>query len=162
MLSLYFVGAKVKESKLGALPIMDQRLSMITLGVDDIQKSKTFYEKLGWQVSPHSQEGVIFFQIGGMVLSLYSKQSLAEDACLELGHGFGGITLAYNVRAREDVPKILEKARQAGGKTLKPAADAFWGGYSGYFADPDGYPIEVAWNPFWPLDAQGNVQLDNA
>ena len=95
-----------------------------------------------------------------MVLALWSRASLAEDAHLPPeGSGFGGITLAYNARSKADVDAVLAEAKAAGAKILKPAEDIFWGGYSGYFADPDGHPWEVAFNPFWSLDAEGRVSL---
>ncbi|MCC7351451.1 MAG: VOC family protein [Phycisphaerales bacterium] len=139
---------------------MEQRISLITLGVADVGKSRRFYEKLGWKASSASEEAVVFFQLGGMALGLYGRDALAEDAKLPPGgSGFGGITLAYNVRQRQDVDRILEEAQQAGGKLLKPAQDVFWGGYSGYFADPDGHPWEVAWNPGFALGEDGSLTL---
>ncbi len=140
---------------------MDQRISMISLGVNNLQQSRQFYEKgLGWQPSSDSNESIVFFQLGGMVLGLYSRKSLAEDARLENnGTGFGGIALAYNVRQKEDVDLVLKEAKQAGAKILKPAEEAFWGGYSGYFADLDGHPWEVAWNPFWTIADDGSIKL---
>lgn len=141
---------------------MEQRLSVITLGVADLERSRRFYEAgLGWTASDASQDGVVFFQLGGMVFALFPRQSLAEDACLpDTGPtGFAGITLAYNARSHEEVDAVLAIAAKAGATLLKPAQDVFWGGYSGYFADPDGYAWEVAWNPFWPLGADGSVSL---
>jgi uncharacterized glyoxalase superfamily protein PhnB len=103
---------------------------------------------------------VVFFQLNGIVLSLFSRESLAEDTqVLSAGSGFGGIVLAYNARSREDVDAVLAEAERAGARILKPAQDAFWGGYSGCFADPDGHPWEVAWNPEWELTASGDVKL---
>jgi uncharacterized protein len=141
--------------------IVDQRVSMISLGVDNLKRSRQFYEEgLGWQPSKDSNENIVFFQIGGMVLGLYSRKSLAEDAKLENdGTGFGGIALAHNVRQKADVVSVLKEAESAGAKILKPAEEAFWGGYSGYFADPDGHPWEVAWNPFWTLNDDGSIKL---
>ena len=139
---------------------MEQRLSVITLGVEDLERSKDFYQNtLGWKVAQKSQEEIVLFQIGGMVLALYPKADLAQDACLPLGAGFGGITLAYNAKSKQEVDQILEQVQKEGGHILKAAQDVFWGGYSGYFQDPDGYPFEVAWNPFWPLDDQGNIDV---
>lgn len=141
---------------------MEQRLSVVTLGVADLERSRRFYEVgLGWTASAASQEGVVFFQLGGMVLTLYPRPALAEDAGLPDAPAprFSGITLAYNVRDRNEVADVLETAVKAGGSLLKPAQDVFWGGHSGYFADPDGHAWEVAWNPFWPLDADGAVRL---
>ena len=140
---------------------MEQRISLITLGVTDLTRSRQFYEQgLGWQASSRSNERITFFQVGGMVLALYSRTALAEDAHLANdGIGFGGITLAYNVRRREEVDAVLAEAQTAGASLLKPAEETHWGGYSGYFADPDGYPWEVAWNPYWELHEDGSVQL---
>lgn len=139
---------------------MEQRLSVVTLGVADLARSRRFYEEgLGWRRGNESDE-VVFYQIGGAVLALFPRQTLAEDAHLvDEGHGFGGITLAYNARDREEVDAVLAEAAAAGAKILKPAQDVFWGGYAGYFADPDGYPWEVAWNPHWTLAEDGSVKL---
>ncbi len=141
---------------------MEQRLSVITLGVADLERSRRFYEAgLGWTASDASQDGVVFFQLGGMVLALYPRQALAEDACLPdtPAAGFAGITLAYNARSRDEVAALLDIAVKAGATLLKPAQNVFWGGHSGYFADLDGHAWEVAWNPFWPLDSDGSVRL---
>ena len=140
---------------------MEQRLSVITLGVADLARSCRFYEHgLGWQASGRSTEDIIFFQVGGLVLALYSRAALAEDAHLaHEGTGFGGMTLAYLVRQREEVEAVLAEAQAAGATLLKSAQETDWGGYSGYFADPDGYPWEVAWNPFWDLREDGSVAL---
>ncbi len=140
---------------------MEQRITMISLGVGDLPRSRRFYEEgLGWKPSSGSNEQIVFFQVGGMVLGLYSRAALAEDANLANdGTGFGGIALAYNVRQREEVDATLAEAQAAGATILKPAEDVHWGGYSGYFADPDGFPWEVAWNPFWELGEDGSVKL---
>jgi uncharacterized protein len=140
---------------------MEQRISVITLGVADLERSRRFYEQgLGWQASSRSNERITFFQAGGMVLALYPRAALAQDAHLANdGTGFGGITLAYNVRRREDVDTVLAEVQAIGAKLLKPAEEVHWGGYSGYFADPDGHPWEVAWNPFWELCEDGSVKL---
>ncbi len=139
---------------------MDQRLSVVTLGVADLARSRQFYEDgLGWKRGNTDGE-IAFYQVGGMVLALYSHTALAADAKLESeGTGFGGITLAFNVGARAEVDAVLAEAKGAGATILKAGEDAFWGGYSGYFADPDGHPWEVAWNPHWTLDADGSVRL---
>jgi catechol 2,3-dioxygenase-like lactoylglutathione lyase family enzyme len=133
---------------------------MVTLGVTDMARARQFYEQgLGWRRANQHDE-VAFYQVGGMVLGLYGREALAEDAQVpSAGSGFGGITLAYNVRAREEVDAVLKEAEAAGGRILKPAHDVFWGGYSGYFADPDGHPGEVAWNPEWTIADDGSVQL---
>jgi uncharacterized glyoxalase superfamily protein PhnB len=140
---------------------MEQRISLITLGVADLARSRRFYEQgLSWQPSSASNEHVTFFQTGGMVLALYGKTALAQDAHVAPeGTGFGGIALAYNVRQREDVDGVLAEAQAAGGTLLTPAEETDWGGYAGYFADLDGYPWEVAWNPHFPLHDDGSVQL---
>jgi predicted lactoylglutathione lyase len=137
---------------------MEQRLSVVTLGVADLERSRRFYEALGWKRgNTHSE--VVFFQLNGMVLSLWSRASLAADANLREGSGFGGIVLAYNTRSREEVDAVLAEAERAGARILRPAQDAFWGGYYGHFADPDGHPWEVAWNPEWQVTADGSVRL---
>lgn len=132
---------------------MDPRLSIVTLGVRDLARAIAFYrDGLGWPLSPASQGDYAIFQLAnGVGLALYPRAQLAADAKLADGAGFGGITLAYLSKRRKDVKPFLEKAVQAGGTLLKPAKKAEWGGYSGYFADPDGYPWEVAWNPHFRL-----------
>ena len=138
---------------------MEQRLSLVTLGVADLEQSLRFYEALGWKRGSENAD-VIFFQLNGMILALWSRSALAEDAGLAPNErGFGGITLAYNARSKKDVDAVLTEAERAGARILKPAKDTFWGGYSGYFADPDGHLWEVAWNPFFPLDAKGAISL---
>ncbi len=141
---------------------MEQRLTLVTLGVAEIARSRRFYEQgLGWRPSSAGDnENVVFYQLGGIALGLYGRAALAADARVEdRGPGFGGITLAYNTRTREEVDAVLAQARDAGARILKPAEEAFWGGYSGYFADPDGHPWEVAWNPGFELLADGSVRL---
>ncbi len=138
---------------------MEQRLSLVTLGIADLDRSRRFYEALGWQRSNKEAE-VVFFQAGGMILGLWSRDSLAEDARVPVaGEGFRAIALAYNTRTREEVDTVLAEAKAAGGTIHKPAEDAFWGGYSGYFADPDGHLWEVAWNPHWTIAEDGSVRL---
>jgi catechol 2,3-dioxygenase-like lactoylglutathione lyase family enzyme len=139
---------------------MEQRVSIITLGVKDLKRSRDFYERLGWRRSVSGADGIAFFQAGGMAIALYPREELAKDAnCPADGHGFCGFTLAYNVRSREDVDAVLAEAVSAGAKLMKPAIDAFWGGYSGYFADPDGFLWEVAWNPAFPIADDGSIRL---
>ena len=138
---------------------MEQRLSLITLGVADVARSRRFYEALGWRASGASQEDVTFFQAGGMALALWGRDELARDAGVLDGPGFGGVALAYNARSREEVDDVLEQARTAGARILKSARDTFYGGYAGYFADPDGHTWEVAWNPHFPLDEDGSLRL---
>ena len=140
---------------------MEQRISLITLGVTDLARSRHFYEQgLSWRPSSASNAQVVFFQTGGMVLALYGKTALAQDAHLSHeGTGFGGVALAYNVRQREEVDAVLAEAQAAGATLLKPAEETDWGGYAVYFADLDGYPWEVAWNPHFPLLDDGSIQL---
>lgn len=140
---------------------MEPRLSIVTLGVADVARSRAFYERLGWKASGFPSEDVAFFRAGGVVLALYGRDALAEDARLPAGApgGFGGVTLAHNVASREAADAVLAEAERAGARILKPAEDVFWGGYSGYFADPDGHPWEVAWNPHFPLRPDGGVEL---
>ena len=140
---------------------MEQRISVITLGVADLDRSQRFYESgLAWKLG--AEEGRIrFFQLNGLILALYPREELAGDAGLpSKGIGFRAITLAYNTRSRKEVEDILLKAESAGGSIVKPAQEVFWGGYSGYFADPDGHLWEIAHNPFWRLDDSGNIHLN--
>jgi predicted lactoylglutathione lyase len=138
---------------------MEQRLSLVTLGVVDLEQSLRFYEALGWKRGNASAD-VVFFQLNGMILALWSRSALAEDAGLAPSErGFGGITLAYNARSKKDVDAALSEAERAGARILKPAKDTVWGGYAGYFADLDGHPWEVAWNPGWTLNKKGDVKL---
>ena len=142
---------------------MEQRLSLVTLGVADLARSRRFYEEgLGWRASGASTDEVAFFQLGGIALALWGRAELAADAGLPApgpGDGFGGVALAHNVHRHEEVDAVLARARAAGGRSLRPAADTAWGGYTGYFADPDGHLWEVAWNPFFALDADGALRL---
>jgi uncharacterized protein len=140
---------------------MEQRLTAVTLGVADLQRARRFYEKgLGWSASLAGDKDVAFFQANGLVIALWGRANLAKDANLiDDGGGFSGIALAHNVHSREEVDAVLAKAGHAGARILKPGQETFWGGYAGYFADPDGHMWEVAWNPFWPLDDAGNVKL---
>jgi uncharacterized protein len=143
---------------------MDQRISLITLGVSDLTRSREFYERLGWRRSMAQAEGVVFFQAGGMALALYPSHELAKDANIAAdlpaaAPAFRGMALAYNARTREEVDSVLAEAQAAGAKILKPAQEAFWGGYSGYFSDPDGFLWEVAWNPSFPITADGSIKI---
>ena len=134
---------------------MEQRVSLITLGVADMDRAAAFYEALGWQ-RVEAQDGVVAFDLIGQTLGLYPVAKLAEDMGLQveaLGHG--GMTLSHNVREKGDVAVVLERAERAGAKVLKPAADVFWGGHHGYFRAPDGCFWEVAFNPFSPLAPDG-------
>ena len=139
---------------------MEQRLSLVTLGVADLDRARVFYERLGWRRSFRKAEGVVFFQTGSMALALFPRADLAKDANVPAeGSGFSGVALAYNARSRDEVDAVLAEAAAAGGAIAKPASDAFWGGYSGYFADPDGHLWEVAWNPGFALGPDGAVTL---
>ncbi len=140
---------------------MDQHLHIITLGVRNFEASKKFYaETLGWKIS-RPQEGVAFFQAGGVVLALYPREMLAEDAVVSAeGNGFSGIALAYNARSESEVDEIISDLKSKGVKIVKEPQKVFWGGYSSYFADPDDYLWEVAYNTFFPFDEQGNLKLD--
>jgi catechol 2,3-dioxygenase-like lactoylglutathione lyase family enzyme len=139
---------------------VEQRLSLVTLGVADLARSRRFYEDgLGWQRNNDSPD-VAFYQMPGTIIALWSRKQLADDARLaDSGASFSGMALAYNARDRDEVDAVLAQAADAGAIILKPAEEAFWGGYSGYFADPDGHPWEVAWNPFWRLDDDGRVTM---
>jgi uncharacterized protein len=140
---------------------VDQRITLITLGVDDLGRSLAFYrDGLGWVPARQSQAGeVAFFQVHGMVLALWSRDELAADAAIEPDDGWGGIALAQNHRSRAAVDAAFAAAVAAGGRALKSPEETSWGGYSGYVADPDGHPWEIAHNPFWPLDDDGSLTL---
>ncbi len=133
---------------------MKPRISIITLGVSDIEKSVKFYrDGLRLPTNYKEGEGIAFFQLQGTWLALYPSDSLAEDALLPAERSpFGGFTLAHNVADKAEVDAVMAEALAAGATLLKPAADTFWGGYSGYFADPDGHPWEVAWNPYFSIE----------
>lgn len=140
---------------------MLQRLNMITLGVEDIERAVGFYEKgLGWKRSSASTDDLILFPLSGIVLALYPRKLLAEDAAVHAeGNGFSGITLSYNARNENEVEQTLKQVEKLGAKIIKPAQKVFWGGFSGYFKDLDGHLIEVAHNPFWEMDENGNLRL---
>ena len=142
---------------------MDPWISLMTLGVRDIERSRRFYrDGLGWPVSTASTESedVAFVKTGGVVLALYKRELLAADAGLSPeGSGFAGIALAHNVAMRELVDAALEAAVDAGGTLLKPGTEAEWGGHTGYLADPDGFLWEIAWNPSFPLREDGSIDL---
>jgi catechol 2,3-dioxygenase-like lactoylglutathione lyase family enzyme len=133
---------------------MEPRISIITLGVSDLARSVQFYrDGLGLPLRPDGSDTIAFFETRGTWLALYPREALAEDATVPAeGAGFPGFTLAHNVRSREAVDAALQEAERAGAKIIKPAQEAEWGGYSGYFADPDGYLWEVAWNPYFRID----------
>ncbi|MCB0219640.1 MAG: VOC family protein [Chrysiogenetes bacterium] len=140
---------------------MKQYVSVITLGVEDMPRARRFYcEGLGWKASSQSNEHVTFFQVGGNVLGLFGRAALAEDAGLPPApKGAPSTALAHNVGSREEVDALIETARTAGARITKEPAETFWGGYSGYFADPDGHLWEVAHNPFWELGGDGSMKL---
>jgi catechol 2,3-dioxygenase-like lactoylglutathione lyase family enzyme len=130
--------------------VVEQRISLVTFGVEDLARAKSFYEALGWRAAQQPDDEIAFFQAGGMVFGLWTALG---------GHGAPGIELAHNVRSPEDVDAVLAEAERAGGTIRRPAARAVWGGYSGAFADPDGYVWEVAHNPDWMLGDDGSVRL---
>lgn len=139
---------------------MEQRISIVTLGVADLKKSTAFFERLGWTRSVKALDSISFFQCGGIAFSLYPLAALAEDVGIPVERsGFSGVTISHNGRSKEDVDAIMAEAERAGAEIVKPAKDAFWGGYSGYFRDLDGHLWEVAWNPDMPLDEAGAVSL---
>ena len=140
---------------------MNQHLHIITLGVRDFEQSKKFYAKtLGWKPSG-SQDEIAFFQAGGVVLAIYPRVKLAEDALISPeGSGFSGITLAYNAQSESEVDEIIKDLKSNGVKIIKEPQKVFWGGYSSYFADPDNYRWEVAYNPFFAFDDGGNLKLE--
>ena len=140
--------------------MMNGRINIVTLGVADMKRARAFYEALGWKASAASQEGVTFFQGNGTVLALFGRADLAHDAGVaDLPTGFAGMSLAYNAASKADVDRVFAHALTCGAKALKAPADVFWGGYSGYFADPDGHLWEVAWNPLFPQDSDGRIML---
>ena len=139
---------------------MDQRVSLVTLGVGDLARARAFYEGLGWSTRAKPGDDVVFFQAGGMVVALWSREKLAEDTAVADPGGWGGITLAHNVGSPEEVDAVIEEARTAGGSILRSPAATFWGGYSGVFLDPDGYPWEIAHNPHWQIGEDGSVVLN--
>ena len=138
---------------------MDQRVSLVTLGVGDLPRARAFYEALGWTTGAAPADDVVFFQAGGMIVALWGREQLAEDSGVTDNGGWGGITLAHNVGSPAEVDAVLAEARAAGGTVLREGAATFWGGYSGVFADPDGHPWEVAHNPHWTLRDDGAVSL---
>jgi catechol 2,3-dioxygenase-like lactoylglutathione lyase family enzyme len=142
---------------------MEQRLSLITLGVTDLARARRFYEDgLGW-TKGNDEDEVAFYQLNGLVLALWTRKELAEDAHVtDTGAAFSGVTIAFNTRSHDEVDDVLAQAEAAGGTVLKAAEEAPWGGYSGYFADPDGHPWEVAWNPGWSIDDAGHISLGSA
>ena len=138
---------------------MEQRLSLITLGVSDLARSRAFYDAMGWATGADPDDDVVFFQTPGCIVALWDRAKLAEDSAVADTGGWGGVTLAHNVRSPEEVESVLAEAAAAGGKITRPGDETFWGGYSGVFVDPDGHPWEVAHNPHWTLNEDGSITL---
>jgi hypothetical protein len=138
---------------------VEQRLTLITLGVADLARSRAFYEALGWKTGAGPDDDVVFFQAGDLVVALWSRESLAEDSGVADTGGWGGVTLAHNVRSPAEVDAVIAEAEAAGAAIPRRGAETFWGGYSGIFVDPDGHPWEVAHNPRWELTETGAVRL---
>jgi catechol 2,3-dioxygenase-like lactoylglutathione lyase family enzyme len=138
---------------------MQQRLSLVTLGVSDLGRARAFYEALGWSTGAAPDDDVVFFQAGGMIVALWDRTLLAEDSGVSDGGGWGGVTFAYNTRSPAEVDAAIDEARTAGATIVREPGETFWGGYSGVFVDPDGHPWEVAHNPRWTVAADGSVRL---
>jgi uncharacterized protein len=138
---------------------MDQRVSLVTLGVADLERATAFYGRLGWRVVDGSPDDVAFYQAGGMAVALWDRAKLAEDSAVSDGGGWGGVTLAYNVASPAEVDAVIAQARAAGATIGREPAETFWGGYSAIFIDPDGHPWEVAHNPGWALRPDGTVSI---
>jgi catechol 2,3-dioxygenase-like lactoylglutathione lyase family enzyme len=136
---------------------VEQRVSLVTLGVADVAQARAFYERLGWSSNTDPGLGVAFFQAGGMVVALWGRTELAEDSTVSDGGGYGGVTLAHNVRSPDEVDAVLAEAEAAGASVGRWGAETFWGGYSGVFVDPDGHPWEVAYHPGWTLAEDGSL-----
>jgi uncharacterized protein len=143
----------------GSVPRVEQRVSLVTLGVADLGRARAFYEALGWTTGADPGDDVVFFQAGGMIVALWSREQLAEDSGVTDAGGWGGVTFAYNVRSPRDVDAVLDEARAAGARIAREGGPTFWGGYSGIFVDPDGHPWEVAHNPRWTFADDGSVRL---
>jgi uncharacterized protein len=136
-----------------------QRLNLITLGVADLSRARSFYEALGWTTGAGPEDDVVFFQAGEMVVALWDRGRLAEDSCVEDGGGWGGVTFALNYASRGEVDAATEEARAAGAQIGREPAETFWGGYSSVFIDPDGHPWEIAHNPHWTITEDGGLRL---
>jgi predicted lactoylglutathione lyase len=141
---------------------VEQRLSLVTLGVRDLARARAFYEALGWSSGAAPADDVVFFQTGGMIVALWDRARLADDSGVADAGGWGGVTLAHNVRSPAEVDAVIDEARAAGATIARAGAETFWGGYSGAFIDPDGHPWEVAHNPHWGLLEDGSVRLSPA
>jgi predicted lactoylglutathione lyase len=143
--------------------MMQPRLTLVTLGVSDLAKARAFYEAWGWKASSASQPEVAFFQANGLALALWGRSDLAKDAGIaDNPTGFAAVSLAYNARSKDEADEVYARAIAAGATATKPLHDVFWGGYSGYFSDPDGHLWEVAWNPAFPLDDDGHMFLPDS
>jgi catechol 2,3-dioxygenase-like lactoylglutathione lyase family enzyme len=138
---------------------VEQRLSLVTLGVRDLERARRFYDALGWKSGAAPADDVVFFQAGCMIVALWGRAQLAEDTVVQDSGGWGGITLAYNARSPAEVDAVLAEAEAAGGQVARRGAETFWGGYSGVFVDPEGHSWEVAHNPNWTLREDGAVSL---
>jgi catechol 2,3-dioxygenase-like lactoylglutathione lyase family enzyme len=138
---------------------MEQRVSLVTLGVADLARARAFYEGLGWTTGAAAGDDVVFFQAGGTIVGLWSREQLAEDSGVTDSGGWGGVTLAHNVGTPAEVDAVMATAKQAGAMIARQAGTTFWGGYSGVFLDPDGHPWEVAHNPHWTIRDDGSIEL---
>ncbi len=138
---------------------VEQRVSLITLGVEDLGRARAFYEALGWRTGAAPGADVVFFQTGGMVVALWDRSELAADAGLGEPAPPGGIVLAYNVGTPGEVDRVVDEARAAGARVTRKPGETFWGGYSGVFVDPEGHPWEVAHNPRWRVLEDGSIRL---
>ena len=138
---------------------MEQRVSLVTLGVRDLARARRFYEALGWRTGAEPGDDVVFFQAGGLIVSLWDRAELAEDSGVEDSGGWGGVTLAHNVRSADEVDSIVEEARAAGAEIVREPAETFWGGYSAAMVDPEGHAWEIAHNPRWTIRDDGSVEL---
>lgn len=139
---------------------LTQHLSLVTLGVADVAASRAFYERLGFKAAEFDSADVAFFDMNGTLLALFGRKALAEDANVpHEGSGFRGVTCAFNVESEAAVDRAFAFAEAQGARIVQPPRKVFWGGYSGYFADPDDHLWEIAYNPFWPLDEHGRPTL---
>jgi uncharacterized protein len=138
---------------------MDQRMSLVTLGVRDLPRARAFYEALGWSTRAAPGDDVVFFQAGGMIVALWDRERLAEDSGVRDSGGWGGVTFAYNTRSPEEVDGAIAEARASGATIAREPGETFWGGYSAIFIDPEGHPWEVAHNPRWTVADDGSVSL---
>ena len=138
---------------------VEQRVSLVTLGVTDVGRARSFYEALGWKTGAEPGADVAFFQAGGMILALWGRDALAADSVMADNGGWGGVTLAHNVASDAEVDRVLEEAEAAGATIARAGAPTFWGGYSGVSLHPGGHPWEVAHNPHWTIAEDGSVRL---